>query len=974
MNLMFYGCGSLEELDISSFDTENVKKTGSMFASCGSLRSIHLGNLDLTKTVDMMRMFKGCTSLVSLDLGKISTSSDTLHYLDYMFSGCTSLLYLDISGINAERLNTMYGLFDECENLGSVVLGENFRKWLDEAYLPAGIWTHGELSKTETDLYKEYPSHAAEWAGEWKREDSTLPECGSPLIQNGPDYVFEFQSQFKDEPMKYTYSYDENWFFNDPSEYNHDLATMSLKMAMAGMADDETHMDDSHIVDLLHNMEFEDYLIKTSYPIPEDNSIGYAIGAKNINKDGNIISLITVTIRSGGYGQEWAGNFEIGNGQIHSGFDQAAEKVLEGLADYINEYSKYLLGDIKVWVSGYSRGAATANLLGVKLDDGRIASINPDDVFCYAFECPQNARSIRGRHEKYGNLFRIVNPNDFVTKVAPSYWTYSCYGVMKAIANPSNTNLTKYHNTLKPNMCEEYKKILAYNDIGNIDDAVYKVTYERFDQSGILNNLLDFISSLAYSPELYTDVHQEQIKRIVGKALADVDNPNMFKDCVYEIVMLVGGSAVISKLKDESSAEYIGKWIESIRDAVNMFVDDKNIQLEGHSFPAVFKAHYPELCLAWMESANTYRDTNSFNSGLLSASPVTLSESDTVGSETDEIFGSSTNRSVYISADSVPVINVYDENQNLLAHISSQDAERIENGLITYTDFNGQTVIEIPDDYDCTIEIEATQNGSLTYSCVENDYEIGDAVKVVSYIDVNADAGDSFIGLVEDISEYRDAGVYELLSDYVPLEPDISETGDEITRYTVSLDIQGDGAAIGSGVFFAGEHAGMHVIEGEERFLGWFDEDDVLLSAETEYDFAVKKDEHINAKFQESVPPVEEGSVIRLSGKLRYDTSLVVADELKSVLGIEKFDTVILATGEDFADALGGGYLAAKKSAPIILTKPTQKDKVNKYINENLTDNGTVYVLGGEGAVPASCLEGLNTSNIVRLSGRNRYV
>ena len=52
------------------------------------------------------------------------------------------------------------------------------------------------------------------------------------------------------------------------------------------------------------------------------------------------------------------------------------------------------------------------------------------------------------------------------------------------------------------------------------------------------------------------------------------------------------------------------------------------------------------------------------------------------------------------------------------------------------------------------------------------------------------------------------------------------------------------------------------------------------------------------------------------------------ADELKAVLGVEKFDAVILATGKNFADALGGGYLAARKSAPILLTKESQKDKV----------------------------------------------
>ena len=117
--------------------------------------------------------------------------------------------------------------------------------------------------------------------------------------------------------------------------------------------------------------------------------------------------------------------------------------------------------------------------------------------------------------------------------------------------------------------------------------------------------------------------------------------------------------------------------------------------------------------------------------------------------------------------------------------------------------------------------------------------------------------------------------------------------------------------------------------------------------------------------------PVSE--VVRLSGKLRYDTAIKAADELKSVLGVDKFDTVILATGENFADALGGGYLAAKKSAPILLTKESQKNKAIDYIRDNVTEGGTVYILGGEGAVPSSCLEGLGAYHLVRLSGKTRY-
>ena len=64
-------------------------------------------------------------------------------------------------------------------------------------------------------------------------------------------------------------------------------------------------------------------------------------------------------------------------------------------------------------------------------------------------------------------------------------------------------------------------------------------------------------------------------------------------------------------------------------------------------------------------------------------------------------------------------------------------------------------------------------------------------------------------------------------------------------------------------------------------------------------------------------PVIED--VIRLAGANRWETSLKVADEMKANLGLEKFDAIIIASGNDFADALAGSYLSTVKNAPILL-------------------------------------------------------
>ena len=117
----------------------------------------------------------------------------------------------------------------------------------------------------------------------------------------------------------------------------------------------------------------------------------------------------------------------------------------------------------------------------------------------------------------------------------------------------------------------------------------------------------------------------------------------------------------------------------------------------------------------------------------------------------------------------------------------------------------------------------------------------------------------------------------------------------------------------------------------------------------------------------------------RQSGENRFETATLVADEMKAVLETEKFDAVILANGYNFADALAGSYLSARKQAPILLTwNGAQKynylnETTIQYVKDNLKPGGTVYILGGTAAVPASIDTALAEFNIRRMDGANRF-
>ena len=120
-----------------------------------------------------------------------------------------------------------------------------------------------------------------------------------------------------------------------------------------------------------------------------------------------------------------------------------------------------------------------------------------------------------------------------------------------------------------------------------------------------------------------------------------------------------------------------------------------------------------------------------------------------------------------------------------------------------------------------------------------------------------------------------------------------------------------------------------------------------------------------------------EFTVKRISGDSRSKTAIAVADALKAKLGIADFNAIIIANGDNFADALAGSYLATVKNAPILLRRNTgDGDELNRdYIAANLAEGGVIYILGGTKVVPESVEQELLAADykVVRLYGDSRF-
>lgn len=119
--------------------------------------------------------------------------------------------------------------------------------------------------------------------------------------------------------------------------------------------------------------------------------------------------------------------------------------------------------------------------------------------------------------------------------------------------------------------------------------------------------------------------------------------------------------------------------------------------------------------------------------------------------------------------------------------------------------------------------------------------------------------------------------------------------------------------------------------------------------------------------------------VFRISGSDRIQTAIEASfaawDDAGTVEGAVA-ESVVLTRYDEYADALGGASLAGAAWGPLLLTPPTSlRADVQAEIDRVLGGTGTVFVLGGVGAVSAGVEKALQDAGytVVRLAGADRF-
>ena len=161
------------------------------------------------------------------------------------------------------------------------------------------------------------------------------------------------------------------------------------------------------------------------------STIASAIAHKEIGGD----TVIAVSISGNNYQQEWLSNFTIDDESRAAGFNSAADKVMPRVEEYIRDHR--LTGNLRLWVAGFSRSAAVANIFAADaVETGLFQS-----VYAYTFATPRTTREENSN--RYHNIFNIINPFDAVPMIPFPEWGFTRYGIdlfLPAIETDSHWN------------------------------------------------------------------------------------------------------------------------------------------------------------------------------------------------------------------------------------------------------------------------------------------------------------------------------------------------------------------------------------------------------------------------------------------------------------------------------------------------------------------------------------------------------
>lgn len=758
----------------------------------------------------------------------------------------------------------------------------------------------------------------------------TFGEVADVITHDGA-HEFKYAGTLSDVDTATCYYYD-SYFKGNSSDYNPSLATMSLCLELTcwSTGDDSGWTDDPNADNpnfkyardlLVGNIRDDDDtgLGFTDFDVSEDwatspgrDTIGVVAARKTLDDGSN---LIAVAIRGGGYTVEWAGNVTVGATGEHTGFDRAKDRVLTFLDSYIDNHE--ISGTTKIWIVGYSRAGAVANLTAGAINNGhvfpRIGTIDKENLFAYCFAVPMGTTQANAQNTKHQNIHNIINYNDLVPMVAPSAWGFTRFNSNNDVTLPNRAELGGEFNDAL------YNALDYYNQFKNSDGTyIVKETSSMFRIADvnwwrILPGGEPFIETENYDIPT-RDLLQDSLDIVATDIFENRANYyNNWEVGVRDILALVNGESISGSFSNQLSAKdfltrFFGEFsletlwsiaspmvainfdsyetrIEKCKDNLKNYVrgitDDSELWgtitfasdfidsltdllwnilkvavddlfngdatkistvtsfIQGISGETIFRAHYPEITLAWLMSMDknyTGREYDAANVGY---------------------------RIVRINC---PVdVYVYDESNQLIANVINSVSDN--SNVFAYENINGEIVIVLPADREYFVKIVAREDCSVNYSIEEISSGSHNVAQILAYNSVEMLANEFIVSNIPSvqngIGETGSEVPYNLIDAEGRAVDKTVASGDR--KYTVCLSRNNMyGFVTGSGNFSYASYAQIIAYPtAGSSFEGWYS-NDTLVSKDSVYRFQVLNDITLQAVFTE--PTLQRVSVNSTNG------------------------------------------------------------------------------------------------------------
>ncbi len=881
-------------------DLTGLTKTIDSISTSGGTRSVYRGLTAAETLIDSIENEAAIKNVVLFSTGMTNDgpSSTTGKYSS---STVGSRWYRTDTGINLYAYaNKAYEASEALKEKSSV-------------YSIGLFNTMEDMPETGRDVVQLFKLCASDWATSQEyfydvKNPDDLEFVFGQVAQNIVKKTGTFSYPGKGMDYTSTYYYDDNYFKSTSYEYNAHLATMSLCLELScwgskdtsdytqKMQNAEELLTELSFVGFDHN--YTDFAEDGILGKPMKNSIGAVAANKLLKFDGEEYTLIAVAVRGGEYEREWAGNFNIGKEGQHKGFSEARDKVIAFIENYIKE--QQITGKIKFWITGYSRGAATANMVAGAIDDRNIdlngCELELKDVFAYTFETPAGAISTEVTDSKYNNIFNIINRTDPVPKVAPKYWKFGRYGQDKFL--PSLAMDGEAYSLKKSAMLGSYSGLKGYKDLkdGYLVDSfkmkkvtihptkVWKggdpfVTIED-DKKNVKTQdvfLDEYITMLTKdflkSREFFVNNLQNGITDACGiffgtdpakKDILFEAAKKKFGDNWKELLGIFLNPFKREYETYEKAAEYLEECLaeagitnysqEEFAASVSVICDVVLAAAANHphltstligNLDGIGQAHYPELCLAWMQSMDTNYTTYAK-------------------------YGFSTGKYRIVRINCPVDVFVYDEEGSQIGSIINDNPDVDSKVLVAY-DGDGEKLVYLPVVRDYTVKIVPTGNDVMHVAIQEFDSYVEEVNHSLYYNDLAISVGQEY---VLNLPAYTEEEIADTSGKAVENRYDFSVDGKQIALseelkdeevfeayYFINAvaDNEEHGAVTGSGMRQKGTFALLSATPYEGyKFVGWF-EGETLLSEEPEFRVRISKDVKYVAVFEERDEDETEG-------------------------------------------------------------------------------------------------------------------